>query len=108
MANGNGDVNDGTKSQIARPEPDPPTWTCSDKQKEFILKLVDQHRIDKNSVEALAKEIFGLPVKTLNRLQASGLIDHCSNATATKRTATAKPNQPRRQIRCAPSNHRPP
>ena len=50
-------------------------WVCSDKQKEFILKLVEQHRLDKTVVEALAKEMFGLPVKTLNRLQASGLID---------------------------------
>ncbi len=50
-------------------------WTCSDKQKELILKLVEQHRLDKQQVEALAKEMFGLPVKTLNRLQASGLIE---------------------------------
>lgn len=50
-------------------------WTCSDKQKELILKLVGQHRLDKQAVEALAKEMFGLPVKSLNRLQASGLIE---------------------------------
>ncbi len=31
--------------------------------------------MDKQEVEALAKEMFGLPVKTLNRLQASGLIE---------------------------------
>ena len=48
---------------------------CSEKQKELILKLVEQHRLDKQEVEALAKEMFGLPVKTLNRLQASGLIE---------------------------------
>ena len=50
-------------------------WVCSDKQKELILSLVDQHGLDKKDVEALAKEMFGLPVKTLNRLQASGLIE---------------------------------
>lgn len=50
-------------------------WVCSDKQKELILKLVEQHGLDKKEVEALAKEMFGLPVKTLNRLQASGLIE---------------------------------
>ena len=48
---------------------------CSDKQKELILKLVEQHGLEKKEVEALAKEMFGLPVKTLNRLQASGLIE---------------------------------
>ena len=58
-------------------DPDRPAdvWTCSDKQKEFILKLVEQHKLDKQEVEALAKEMFGLPVKTLNRMQASGLIE---------------------------------
>ena len=50
-------------------------WVCSDKQKELILKLVEQHNLDKQEVETLAKEMFGLPVKTLNRLQASGLIE---------------------------------
>ena len=53
----------------------PDAWTCSDKQKELILKLVEQHGLDKKQVEALAKEMFGVPVKTLNRLQASGLIE---------------------------------
>lgn len=48
---------------------------CSDKQKELILKLVEQHGLDKQEVEALAKEMFALPVKNLNRLQASGLIE---------------------------------
>lgn len=50
-------------------------WACSDKQKELILRLVDQHRLDKQAVETLAREMFGLPIKTLNRLQASGLIE---------------------------------
>ena len=50
-------------------------WTCSDKQKQLILSLVEQHHLDKNYVEALSKELFGVPVKTLNRLQASGLIE---------------------------------
>ena len=51
------------------------TWVCSDKQKALVLSLVEQHGLDKQDVEALAKEMFGLPVKTLNRLQASGLIE---------------------------------
>lgn len=50
-------------------------WVCSDKQEELILKLVEQHRLDKQEVETLSREMFGLPVKTLNRLQASGLIE---------------------------------
>ncbi len=49
-------------------------WKCSDKQKELILKIVDEHRLDKNEVEALARERFNTPVKVLNKLQASSLI----------------------------------
>ena len=69
-ANGNGHH----EPSPDHPQPNGDHWTCSDKQKELILSLVDQHHLDKNDVEAMAKEMFGLPVKTLNRLQASGLI----------------------------------
>ena len=49
-------------------------WACSDKQRELILKIVDEHRLDKNEVEALAKEMFNTPVKALNKMDASSLI----------------------------------
>ena len=67
---------------------------CSDKQKELILKLVDQHRLDKKEVEALAREMFGLPVKTLNRLQASGLIEELleRHGKATKQNGNGRAN----------------
>ena len=69
-------------------------WVCSDKQKELILPLVEQHRLDKQDVEALAKEMFGLPVKTLNRLQASGLIEEllARYGKATKPNDDGRPN----------------
>ena len=51
------------------------TWNCSDKQKEFILKLVSEHDLDRNVIEELAIERFGHGVRSLNKLQASGLID---------------------------------
>ncbi|QTN31263.1 hypothetical protein HZ994_02590 [Akkermansiaceae bacterium] len=50
-------------------------WKCSDKQKDLILKLVDEHQLDKDDVEALAKERFGKGVRLLNKVEASGLID---------------------------------
>lgn len=49
-------------------------WSCSAKQKELILKIVSENQLDKNQIEALAKERFNTPVKALNKLQASGLI----------------------------------
>lgn len=52
-----------------------PAWKCSDKQRDLILKLVDEHQLDKNDVESLAVERFGKGVRVLNKVEASGLID---------------------------------
>ena len=52
-----------------------PAWKCSDKQKDLILKLVDEHQLDKDDIEALANERFGKGVRLLNKVEASGLID---------------------------------
>ena len=49
-------------------------WKCSPKQKELILKIVEENRLDKTEIEQLARDRFNTPVKTLNTLQASGLI----------------------------------
>lgn len=51
------------------------TWSCSDKQRDLILKLVDEHQLDKTHVDGLSREMFGVSVRELNKLQASGLID---------------------------------
>jgi hypothetical protein len=50
-------------------------WACSPKQKDLILKLCQDHQLDKQDVEDLARERFNKPVKTLNKLEASGLIE---------------------------------
>jgi len=58
-------------------------WSCSDKQKEFIGKIVAQNDLDLQSVEDIAFERFGVGVRQLNKTQASGLIsellDLCGN-----------------------------
>ena len=50
-------------------------WTCSDKQKALILKIVEDHHLDKKDIESLAQERFGTGVRQLNRMEASGLIE---------------------------------
>ena len=55
--------------------PNGENWRCSDKQKDLILKLVDEHSLDKNEVDHLARQRFGKGVKQLSKLEASGLID---------------------------------
>ncbi len=67
----NGDNNDAPNGD----EPTEAPWKCSDKQRDLILKLVDEHNLDKGEVEALSRERFGKGVKLLSKLEASGLID---------------------------------
>ena len=50
-------------------------WNCSPKQQALIIRIVDEHRLDKNDIEQLAQERFGKGVKQLNTLEASGLIE---------------------------------
>jgi len=65
--NGNGHSNGHTANGEA--------WACSEKQQELILKLVDEHQLDKGQVDDTSREMFGIGVRELNKLQASGLID---------------------------------
>lgn len=51
------------------------TWSCSEKQRELLDNLVQQHQLDKVKVEALAKKCFGTSVVRLNKQQMSGLLD---------------------------------
>ena len=59
-------------------------WACSDKQRDLVLKITDENRLDKNVVEQLAQERFGKNVKALNKLEASGLIDELFVMTGQK------------------------
>jgi urease gamma subunit len=54
---------------------EPDRWNCSDKQRELILKITEEHKLDKTKVDQLAMDRFGKGVKSLNKLEASGLID---------------------------------
>jgi len=51
------------------------TWGCSEKQRDLIRKLLEEHKLEKSAVEQLAQHRFGKSVKMLNKLEASGLID---------------------------------
>ena len=69
-------------------------WKCSDKQRELILKLVDEHQLDKNEVDHLSRQRFGKGVTQLSKLEASGLIDelletHGGGSSANRRNGNA-------------------
>jgi hypothetical protein len=68
--NGNGHSN-GHANGNGQVEP----WACSGKQRELILKITEEHQLDKTMVDDLAQERFGHGVRQLNKLEASGLID---------------------------------
>jgi hypothetical protein len=71
-ANGNG-----SKAASRNGKPGPPNqgWNCTDKQRQLITSIVDEHHLDRNDIEALAIERFGKGVKLLNKVEASGLIN---------------------------------
>jgi hypothetical protein len=62
-------------------KPDNDKWACSDKQKDLILKITEEHKLDKTKVEQLAQDRFGKGVRQLNKLEASGLIEELLEQT---------------------------
>ena len=63
-----------------------------------MLKLVEQHEVDKAIIEQLSQGMFGVTVRDLNKLQASGLIDQMLEDYGGKRdTRPMKSTPPRRQ-----------
>ncbi len=56
-------------------------WNCSGKQRDLILKIVEEHKLEKAKVESLAQDRFGKTVKALNKLEASGLIEELLEMT---------------------------
>jgi hypothetical protein len=72
-------------------------WQCSDKQQALILKLTDEHKLDKVAVDQVAQDRFGKGVRQLNKLEASGLIDELLEQVG------QKPNHGRRFNRPTPA-----
>ena len=53
-----------------------PVWRCSEKQKALIGKLIADHKLERGDIESIALEMFSTTeLHSLNKLQASGLID---------------------------------
>jgi hypothetical protein len=75
--NGNGNGHSNGNGRAAQED----RWGCSEKQRELIIKIVEEHKLEKAKVEALSQERFGKTVKTLNKLEASGLIEELLEMT---------------------------
>ena len=72
--NGNGRQHSNVQHQQAKPVGD--AWNCTDGQKGFILRIVNENpSITKQVAEDLSQQLFGIGVKQLNKMQASQLIE---------------------------------
>jgi hypothetical protein len=78
--NGNGQRG-GNEHNQNQSQADTGAWNCSGEQKDLILKIVEEHKLEKGKVEALAQDRFGKTVKALNKLEASGLIEELLEMT---------------------------
>jgi hypothetical protein len=70
--NGNGHHANGSNGEV---------WNCTDGQKGFITKLVNENKLNKDEVERLSMDLFGVGVKKCDRLQASQLIEELLEMT---------------------------
>jgi hypothetical protein len=71
--NGSNGYRNGNGHQASPPAAD--RWNCTDGQKGLILRLVHEHQLDKNEVEAMAQQLFGCGVTAMDKMQASQLIE---------------------------------
>lgn len=78
-SNGNGQGNGNGHNQSQPGENG--DWNCSGKQWDLIIKIVEEHKLEKVKVEGLAQDRFGKTVKALNKLEASGLIEELLEMT---------------------------
>ena len=78
---GNGHTNGNGNGHNRAIKPTEEPWKCSDKQRELILKITTEHKLDKTKVDQLAQDRFGKGVKELNKLEASGLIEELFEQT---------------------------
>jgi hypothetical protein len=74
--NGNGHAQNGNGMRGGyTPHPAADRWNCTEGQRGFILRIISDHKMEKQEVENLAEQLFGVGVKQLNKMQASQLID---------------------------------
>ena len=71
-ANGN---NNGSNGNGATAPRSADSWNCTEGQRGFILRIINENQLDKQDVEDLSLNLFQSGVKHLNKMQASQLIE---------------------------------
>ena len=72
-ANSNGNSNGSGNGATAPRSAD--SWNCTEGQRGFILRIINENQLDKQDVEDLSQHLFQSGVKHLNKMQASQLIE---------------------------------
>jgi len=94
---GNGHPSNGNNRRAPAPASD--GWNCTEGQKGFVLRIINESKLDKNEVEAMAQQLFGIGVKELDKLQASQLIEELLEKTGRKTNGRRSPWQGRQPAR---------
>ena len=98
-ANGGGNGHPSNGNNRRPPAPASDGWNCTEGQKGFILRIINESKLDKNEVEAMAQQLFGLGVKELDKLQASQLIEELLEKTGKRTSGRRSPWQGRQSAR---------
>lgn len=75
QTNGNGHSPRLNGNAHHRPNGNGESWNCTDGQRGLILRIINENKLDKNEIEGMAQQLFGVGVKQLEKLQASQLIE---------------------------------
>lgn len=73
--NGNGTNGHQPNGNGHGPQRNHDQWNCTEGQKGLILRVVNENQLEKNDVERMAQELFGIGVRELDKMQASQLIE---------------------------------
>jgi hypothetical protein len=93
--NGNGQTGNGNGHE--RPQAqnrNGEAWNCTDGQKSFIQRIINDNQLNKNDVEANAQQLFGVGVKQLDKMQASQLIEELLEKTGQKGSGRRRWSRP--------------
>jgi hypothetical protein len=50
-------------------------WNCTEGQRGFILRILNENHLEKQQAEDLSQQLFSIGVRQLNKMQASQLIE---------------------------------
>ena len=81
-ANGNG--NGHRPASVPVPARNGEHWNCTDGQRGFVLRIIAESSLTKQDVEELAQQLFGAGVTSLDKMQASQLIEELLEKTGKK------------------------